>query len=73
MLGRKAVKGVLTSLVGIGVIAGYFLGINEIFLSFLGGIVVMLLRNYKNFTGPRMFSFIAPVIDKLWQRYRQRR
>jgi chromate transporter len=62
MLGRKAVKGVLTSLVGIGVIAGYFLGINEILLIFLGGIVVMLLRNYKNFTGSRMFSFIAPFI-----------
>jgi chromate transporter len=62
MLGRKAVKGVLTSLVGIGVIAGYFFGINEILLIFLGGIIVMLLRNYKNFTGPRMFSFIAPVI-----------
>jgi chromate transporter len=62
MLGRKAVKGVLTSLVGIGVIAGYFLGLNEIFLIFLGGIVVMLLRNYKNFTGSRMFSFIAPFI-----------
>jgi len=62
MLGRKAVKGVLTSLVGIGVIAGYFLGLNEILLIFLGGIVVMLLRNYKNFTGPRMFSFIAPFI-----------
>jgi chromate transporter len=62
MLGRKAVKGVLTSLVGIGVIAGYFFGINEILLIFLGGIVVMLLRNYKNFTGSRMFSFIAPFI-----------
>ncbi|TDJ00415.1 MAG: chromate transporter [Candidatus Dadabacteria bacterium] len=62
LLGRKAVKGVLTSLVGIGVIAGYFLGLNEILLIFLGGIVVMLLRNYKNFTGSRMFSFIAPFI-----------
>ncbi|MEE8208762.1 MAG: chromate transporter [Nitrosomonadaceae bacterium] len=62
MLGRKAVKGVLTSLVGIGVIAGYFFGINEILLIFLGGIIVMLLRNYKNFTGSRMFSFIAPFI-----------
>ncbi len=62
MLGRKAVKGVLTSLVGIGVIAGYFFGINEILLIFLGGIVVMLLRNYKSLSGTRMFSFIAPFI-----------
>ncbi|MCZ6864335.1 MAG: chromate efflux transporter, partial [Candidatus Dadabacteria bacterium] len=62
MLGRKAVKGVLTLLVGIGVIAGYFFGINEIFLIFLGGIVVMLLRNYNKLTGTRMFSFAAPFL-----------
>jgi chromate transporter len=59
MLGRKAVKGVLTTVVGIGVIAGYFLGINEILLIFLGGLLVMLLRNYNSFTGSRMFSFMA--------------
>jgi chromate transporter len=62
MLGRKAVKGVLTTLVGIGVIAGYFVGINEILLIFLGGLLVMLLRNYKSLSGTRMFSFIAPFI-----------
>lgn len=62
MLGRKAVKGVLTSLVGIGVIAGYFFGINEILLIFLGGLLVMLLRNYKSLSGTRMFSFIAPFL-----------
>ena len=62
MLGRKAVKGVLTSIVAIAVVAGYFYGINEILLIFLGGLVVMLLRNYKNFSGTRMFSFVAPLI-----------
>jgi len=62
MLGRKAVKGVLTSLVGIGVVAGYFIGINEILLIFLGGLLVILFRNYKGFTGSRIFSFIAPVL-----------
>lgn len=62
MLGRKAVKGVLTSLVAIAVVAGYFYGINEILLIFLGGVVVMLLRNYNRFSGTRMFSFIAPLI-----------
>jgi len=62
MLGRKAVKGVLTSLVGIGVIAGYFFGINEILLIFLGGLLVMLLRNYNSLSGSRIFSFIAPVL-----------
>ena len=36
MLGRKAVKGMLTSLVGLATVAGYFLGINEILLIVLG-------------------------------------
>lgn len=62
MLGRKAVKGVLTSLVAVAVMGGYFYGINEILLIFLGGVVVMLLRNYKSFTGSRMFSFVAPLL-----------
>ena len=61
-LGRKAVKGVLTSLVGAGVIAGYFFGINEILLIVLGGLVVMLLRNYNKLGSARMFSFIAPIL-----------
>lgn len=61
-LGRKAVKGVLTSLVGVGVIAGYFLGLNEILLIFLGGIIVMIASNYKNIAGSRMFSFVAPIL-----------
>jgi len=62
MLGRKAVKGVLTTLVGIGVIAGYFLGINEILLIFWGGLLVMLLRNYNKLSGSRLFSFVAPLL-----------
>ena len=62
ILGRKAVKGVLTTLVGIGVIAGYFLGINEILLIFWGGLLVMLLRNYNKLSGSRLFSFVAPLL-----------
>ncbi len=62
VLGRRAVKGVLTTLVGVGVVAGYFLGINEILLIFLGGIIVMILYNYKSFTGTGMYSTIAPFI-----------
>ena len=62
VLGRKAVKGVLTSLVGAGVIAGYFLGLNEILLIVLGGIVVMIANNYKNISGSRMFSVAAPIL-----------
>lgn len=62
MLGKKAVKGVLTSVVALAVVAGYFYGINEILLIFLGGLVVMLLRNYRGFPGARVFSFIAPLL-----------
>jgi len=60
-LGRKAVKGVLTSIVALAVVAGYFYGLNEILLIFLGGVAVMILRNYKSL-GSSMFCFIAPML-----------
>jgi len=50
-LGRKAVKGPLTAVVGVAVLAGYFLGINAIALLFAGGLGVMAsanLRRLKN-------------------------
>ncbi len=62
VLGRKAVKGVLTTLVGVGVVAGYFLGVNEVLLIFLGGIIVMILNNYRSFTGTGVFAGFAPLI-----------
>jgi chromate transporter len=44
-LGRKAVKGALTAVVGVAVLALYFLGVNEIALLFAGGLGVMIGRN----------------------------
>ena len=46
-LGKKAVKGPLTAAVTIIVIALYFLGVNEIALLFCGGLMVMLVMNYR--------------------------
>jgi len=43
-LGRAAVKGPLAAVVGVGVLALYVLGVNEIVLLFGGGIAYMLLR-----------------------------
>lgn len=44
LLGRKAVTDLPTVLVGAGVIALYFLGVNEILLLFSGGLVIYLVR-----------------------------
>jgi chromate transporter len=46
-LGKKAIKGVLTAAIGITVIALYFLGLNEVFLLFAGGIFLMLAQNWQ--------------------------
>ena len=43
-LGRTAVKGPLAAVVGVGVLALYLLGVNEIALLFGGGLALMLLR-----------------------------
>jgi len=44
-LGRKAVKNALTLAVGVGSVALYFSGVNEVLLLFAGGLVVMLIQN----------------------------
>ena len=46
-LGQKAVQGVLTATVAVIVIVLYFVGINEIALLFVGGLMVMLIMNYR--------------------------
>lgn len=46
-LSRKALKGTLLFIIGAGVVLGYFLGANEIFLLFGGGLIVLLVENLK--------------------------
>lgn len=48
-LGRKAVKGLTTAAVGIGVVALYLLGFNEIALLFGGAAVVLLVYSGRRF------------------------
>ena len=48
-LGRKAVKGLTTATVGIGVVAFYLLGFNEIALLFGGAAVVLLVYSRRRF------------------------
>jgi chromate transporter len=47
-LGKAAVKGPLTGLVGTGVIVSYFLGFNEIALLFTAGLFVMVFENIRH-------------------------
>ena len=53
-LGRKAVKGWLTAIVGAGVLASYILGFNEIALLFAGAGIVLL------FQGGRRLIKVSP-------------
>ena len=47
-LGKTAVKGPLTALAGLVVVALFFLGLNEILLLFASGLMVMILENLKS-------------------------
>jgi chromate transporter len=60
-LGKKAVKGPLSAAVGVLVMVLYFLGINEIALLFAGGLIVMLVMNYRRLTSHGLGSLIIPV------------
>ena len=46
-LGRKAIKNKATVILGLVVIALYFLNVNEVLLIFAGGLVYMLVNNWK--------------------------
>jgi chromate transporter len=59
-LGQKAVKGPLTGAVAVSVLALFFLGLNEIVLLFAGGLIVMLVVNYRRFRN-KLAAFIIPI------------
>ena len=60
-LGRKAVKGPLTAVVGILVVTLYFFNINVIGLLFAGGIVVMVVKNLPLLRDQKFLRGISPV------------
>jgi chromate transporter len=59
-MGQKAVKGPLTGAVAGIVIVLYFLRINEIALLFAGGLIVMVVMNYRRLRG-RVGALIIPI------------
>ncbi len=61
MLGRKAVKGPLTAIVGLIVLVLYFAGFNEIALLFAGGLAVMLSANFKRIRKHTLGIFLFPL------------
>lgn len=60
-LGGKAIKGIPTGLVAVGVIALYFLGVNEIALLFAGALVVMLAANFRRLRDLKVGAFLLPL------------
>jgi len=59
-LGRMAVKGPLTAVVGTAVLVLYLLGVNEIGLLFAGGLVVMIGANVRRSRNP--IAGLFPVL-----------
>lgn len=56
-LGKKAIKDIPTMMVGVAVVAAFFLGVNEILLLLLAGLVVMLSKNLNRTVG----ALLLPV------------
>ena len=61
-LGQKAVKGWLTASAGLAVLALYFIGFNEIALLFAGGLIVMLVENWRRLRPAQPFFTFAPLL-----------
>src|SRR3989304_5900364 len=70
MLGRKAIKGLFLAVVGLSVAVLYFLGINEILLLVIGGLVVMLGSNLQRLvslrSNARGLGFFPALVDWKW-------
>lgn len=60
-LGRKAVKGPLTAVVGLAVLLLYFWGINEISLLVLGGLAVMIVKNVRRLGQQPVPAWLVPL------------
>lgn len=64
-LGRSALRSPLLLAVAAAVLAGYFLGFNEIALLFSGGILAMLALNLKRVAKPQAHTFLLPGLPAL--------
>ena len=60
-LGRKAIKGAFTAIVGLATLLLYFAGANEIALLFVGGIVIMLAQNLRRLWTLKSTAAFLPV------------
>ncbi len=60
-LGRKAVKGWLTAVIGLLVVAGYFLGVNILVLLLAAGIVAALGKNLSRIKRLPVAGFLLPL------------
>ena len=60
-LGQKAVKGALTSAIGLGVFVLYFLQINEIALLLAGGLVAMIGANFHRLRKATLKGTFLPL------------
>ncbi|MEL6814876.1 MAG: chromate transporter [Cyanobacteria bacterium J06598_3] len=59
-LGKKAAKDRPTTVVGMGAIAAYFLGVNEIFLLLIAGVLVTVIKNWPS-RGTATGLFLFPI------------
>ncbi|MEL6159706.1 MAG: chromate efflux transporter [Cyanobacteria bacterium J06554_11] len=59
-LGKKAAKDRVTTAVGVGAIAAYFAGLNEILMLLLAGLLVMLVKNWLS-RGDHLGAFLLPL------------
>lgn len=61
-LGKKALKGPLTVIAGVAVLALYFININILLLLIGGGLVVMLGQNWQRLRGKTLAGFLPPLL-----------
>jgi chromate transporter len=62
-LGQKAIKGYLTAIIGLAALALYFLSFNEILLLIGGGVIVLVLQNWRRLKQANALWALAPLLN----------
>lgn len=60
-LGKKAIKDIPTIIIGVAVVAAFFLGVNELLLLLLAGLGVMLIKNLWRSRSGTAGALLLPV------------
>jgi chromate transporter len=66
MLGKRALRTIPLAMLGLSVVALYFLGVNELILLFAGGVILLVIRAVRNSSDGMAAALLFPLAIQSW-------